>query len=157
MKKKILIIIGVIVVLAIIGTVVLIKRNVEETVDAKPASQNPISDEELIKTNEQTVINSLVTYGIEGTTDTFRITEPVKWEVPSIPEATTVSFSLTIPYVITKNGVEYKGSYIIGSSSAGKGEDTDPKCPYNVKVTNLNKYGYVTVVLKEKSIIQKIF
>lgn len=153
MKKKILIIIGVIVVLAIIGTVVLMQINKKEPIYADPISDNPISDEELIKTNEKTVINSLVTYGIEGTTDTFRITESVKWEVPS----GSASFSIAIPYTITKDGVEYKGSYIIGSSEGKNGRDTDSKCPYNVEIANLTKSGYATVILTEKSVIQNIF
>jgi len=75
------------------------------------------------------------------------VTENVKWHVPEIDGATTVSFTVTIPYTITVNGVDYKGTYELGDEFS---EPTDKNPKYKLTVTDLTKNGKIKILIKRK-------
>ncbi len=105
-------------------------------------------DEVVIELGEETEINTLKEIKISGTDDTFIVTDDVKWEVPYHGEGVTVSFAIQIPYKFTIEGKEYEGIYELGDGSGISKEDGNPK--YDIKVTNLDAKGIVTVLIEEK-------
>lgn len=135
MKRKILIIISLIVILVVGGILIFIKNN----------NKIAVNGDELIILNEEKVIKAFVEYKIEDTDDTFVITEAVNF--PKIPENTTVSFDIIIPYTITVNGTEYQGIYYLGNS---KRNEIDSNCNYDLEVNDLDKDGNITIKLRKK-------
>ncbi len=102
-----------------------------------------------IRLNSERYINSLEKVSIANTKDSIMVTENVKWHVPEIDGATTVSFTVTIPYTITVNGVDYKGTYELGDEFS-KPTDKNPK--YKLTVTDLTKDGKIKILIKRKSL-----
>lgn len=96
--------------------------------------------------NEKKYVNSLEKITIDGTNDYFIITNDVKWN-PQGDGETTVSFSINIPYVITVDGNDYTGNFIL-SDHGNNSNDNNPK--YSFSVTNLTADGKIEVEVSEK-------
>ena len=154
MKRDYIIIIGIMIIaiLVIVLTVLKVTNNQKETIidrqdvgNIDNTSHIPTASE--IEVNSSQYINQLENVRIKGTNDTIMITEKVKWDVPEHAKGTTVSYSVLIPYVITVDGLEYKGEYVLGGSSQ-RAKDENPK--YDFEVTNLTKNGDIEVLITYK-------
>ena len=102
-----------------------------------------------IELDKKQYIEQLKKVYIEDTDDYFIITEKVKWSIPEHEPGTTVSFIISIPYILHVDGVDYEGTYKLSTSSNSYAKDDNPK--YDLKVTNLTK-NYETQVLFTKKI-----
>ena len=141
MKNKVLILIGIVLIVILsIGLIMFVTNNKKEqpinTID------NPIQTVSEIELNKEQFINSLEKIKINGSDDTFMITKKIDLT------GVTGSFSVSIPYTLTIDGVEYTGEYIMSSSNNNKTyNDNNPK--YKVEITNYKK-GYIEVKLNKK-------
>ena len=133
MKRKVLIIIGILVVISLVVVLVVF------------AIKNKAGSE--IELNTKQYINQLEKVRIKGTNDSIIITKQVKWEVPDYGPGVTVSFAIPIPYTITVDGKEYNGIYELNDFTE-KTMDKNPK--YNFEVTNLTKDGDIEVLISNK-------
>lgn len=102
-----------------------------------------------IALNSEQYINSLEKIDIINTNDSIMITKKVKWKVPEHDGATTVSFAILIPYTITVNGVDYKGTYELGDEFS-KPTDKNPK--YKLTISDLTSDGKIRILIKRKII-----
>lgn len=137
--KKIGIIIVVVAVIVVISAVVINSIKPKQSEDKKNVPQ--------VTLDSKQYINSLEKINISGTNDYIMITKAVKWEVPEHTEDETVSFSISIPYTITIDEVEYNGIYELNDAS-GNTDDNNPK--YNFSVTDLTQDGKIEVLITEK-------
>ena len=142
MKNKVLII-GIILGIAIILGITIYFKGIYKNNKSEPTMDKKTS----INLNKEETIKSLVEYKIDNTNDSLIITQDVKFNIPSVPSGSTVNFSIAIPYTITINNIEYKGTYCLGDSTSNT---IDPNCAYNLEVINLDKYGNITILLKKQ-------
>lgn len=100
-----------------------------------------------IELDKEQYIEQLKTIKIDGTKDTIKIDEKVKWEEPKHEKDETVSFSIAVPYTITVDGKEYKGIYELNDFDSSK-LDTNPK--YDFKIVNLTTEGDISIKITKK-------
>ena len=96
-----------------------------------------------IEFGQKVYINQLEKVKINNTDDYVIITEKVTWPKEKGDGDTTVSSSIAVPYTINVDGVDYKGTYILGGYS-DSANDGNPK--YNFSIANV-KDTYETQVL----------
>ena len=100
-----------------------------------------------IELDKEQYIEQLKAIKIDGTKDTIKIDEKVKWEEPEYEKDETVSFSIAVPYTITVDGKEYKGVYELNDFDSSK-LDTNPK--YDFKIVNLTTEGDISIKITKK-------
>ena len=100
-----------------------------------------------IELDKEQYIEQLKAIKIDGTKDTIKIDEKVKWEEPEHEKDETVSFSIAVPYTITVDGKEYKGIYELNDFDSSK-LDTNPK--YDFKIVNLTTEGDISIKITKK-------
>lgn len=100
-----------------------------------------------IELDKEQYIEQLKAIKIDGTKDTIKIDEKVKWEEPEHEKDETVSFSIAVPYTITVDGKEYKGIYELNDFESSK-LDTNPK--YDFKIVNLTTEGDISIKITKK-------
>ncbi len=100
-----------------------------------------------IEIGKKQYIEQLKKISINGTDDYLIITEKRKWEVPEHEDGTTVSFTITIPYTLHVNGVDYSAEYYLGDYQQ-QTKDNNPK--YDLIITNLTNNYETEVLIKEK-------
>lgn len=139
MNKKIGLYIAILIIVLVLLCILIFKINKK---DNKPEI-NYVSE---ISLNKKNWIHSMKEYKIEGTDNTFQITRKVKFDADTGDGNTTVSFAIEIPYIITVDGTEYNGVYILGDIA--ENEQYNPE--YNVEITNLTQDGAIQVKLEYK-------
>ena len=100
-----------------------------------------------IELDKEQYIEQLKAIKINGTEDTIKIDEKVKWEVPEHKEGETVSFSIAVPYTIVVDGKEYKGVYDLNDVNPAK-LDSNPK--YDFIIVNLTSEGDISIKITKK-------
>ena len=100
-----------------------------------------------IELDKEQYIEQLKAIKINGTEDTIKIDEKVKWEVPEHKEGETVSFSIAVPYTIVVDGKEYKGVYDFNDVNPAK-LDSNPK--YDFIIVNLTSKGDISIKITKK-------
>ena len=100
-----------------------------------------------IELDKEQYIEQLKAIKINGTEDTIKIDEKVKWEVPEHKEGATVSFFIAIPYTIVVDGKEYKGVYELNDVNPAK-LDSNPK--YDFIIVNLTSEGDISIKITKK-------
>lgn len=138
MKNKSLIITIAIIIIIVLGLGIFFINN-NKSKQIKTVSK--------ITLDSKQYINSLKKINIKGTDDYIMITEKVKWNVPDHEKEETLSFSISIPYTIIVDEVEYDGTYELGDYSDYT-LDNNPK--YNFSVTNLTENGEIEVLITTK-------
>ena len=94
-------------------------------------------------------IKQLTDIKIRGTSDTIKITDYVRWQIPSpglVPGFSTINFILYIPYTITVDGTVYQGKYELMRGISY--DDSNPK--YDFSVITLDQKGNIKVLITEK-------
>ena len=109
------------------------------------------SNDNIIKLNSKTYISQLEKITIKGTNDYFMITEKRSFDSvkDNIPDATTVSWSISVPYIININNIDYSGNCVLGDYE--ECNDDNPK--YDIKISNLDKKNdnyYAEVLISKK-------
>ena len=137
MKKKILVVLIVIVSFLIV-------TGCEKGKESGNGNKKVVSNIELGK---KQYIEQLKKVTIDNTDDYLIITEKRKWEVPEHEDGTTVSFTITIPYTLHVNGVDYSAEYYLGDYQQ-QTKDNNPK--YDLIITNLTNNYETEVLIKEK-------
>ena len=138
MKRFLLIII------IIISLVMVVGCNKEEN---KGGNDKKIQTVTNIELDKEQYIEQLKDIKIDGTKDTIKIDEEVKWEEPEHEKDETVSFSIAVPYTITVDGKEFKGIYVLNDFDSSK-LDTNPK--YDFKIVNLTTEGDISIIITKK-------
>ena len=100
-----------------------------------------------IELDKEQYIEQLKAIKINGTEDTIKIDEKVKWEVPEHKEGETVSFAIAVPYTIVVDGKEYKGVYDLNDVNPAK-LDSNPK--YDFIIVNLTSEGDISIKITKK-------
>ena len=103
-----------------------------------------------IELGKEQYIKQLKKVKINNTDDFIMIISKVTWSDENLEDGSTISSSLSIPYVIHVDGLNYTGNFILGSNVKNK-DDDNPK--YKVEITDVKK-TYETKVLitnKEKT------
>ena len=100
-----------------------------------------------IELDKEQYIEQLKAIKINGTEDTIKIDEKVKWEVPKHKKGETVSFSIAVPYTIVVDGKEYKGVYDLNDVNPDK-LDSNPK--YDFIIVNLTSEGDISIKITKK-------
>lgn len=132
-------------ILIMIGSLVIVvgcnKKKDDESNDKK------IQTVTNIELDKEQYIEQLKAIKINGTEDTIKIDEKVKWEVPEHKEGETVSFSIAVPYTIVVDGIEYKGVYDLNDVNPAK-LDSNPK--YDFIIVNLTSEGDISIKITKK-------
>lgn len=95
-----------------------------------------------ISLGKETWIDSLTKINIKNTNDHFEITEQVKWKIPENKKATTISFSIAVPYTFIVNEESYSGVYVLGNSNSNK---KIKGLKYKLEIIDLTKDGKIKI------------
>ena len=114
----------------------------------KKDNSEKINQSKSVDLGKGTWVYQLQNISIKGTTDYFKIIKKVKWEIPKHEKGETVSFSISIPYIIHVDGVDYEGEYLMGSSENSIFKDDNPK--YKLEVVNLTSNYEIKVLVTNK-------